>query len=124
MMFSLAAALLMTHELDAVRHQEWLVLPVLRSLETDTGYVWFVLGHIPLFALIFYVLARGPETARVRVASVFCGFCIVHAGLHFLFSGHEAYDFDGMLSSSLIAGAALFGLLYFVATYFDQANNT
>ena len=42
-------------------------------------------------------------------------FLIVHAILHYLFTGHPDYEFSSLLSSFLIYGAAACGLLYILS---------
>lgn len=110
--FALATALLITHELDAVNHHEWRVLPLLNGLTDPTGYDLFLLAHIPFFFLMVWILAAGSPSARMRLTWIICGFCIVHGVLHWAFSGHDAYEFEGVISLSIITGAAVAGAAY------------
>lgn len=117
--FYLGIALLCTHEMDAMPNHEWRVLPIMRALEDAVGEIVFVLAHIPLFAVLIGLVAS--LNSRVRRTSRFwvAVFMIVHSGLHFAFSGHHAYEFDSMLSSGLIYGAAICGVAYFVASHLE-----
>ena len=112
LLFGLCLALLLTHELDAVRGKEWRVLPVLNALSDDAGRTVFIALHVPLFWLIldgcWSAEAATRETWRLALA----GFGPLHYGLHWLFRDHPFYDFDGWLSQGLIIGYGALGALY------------
>ena len=112
--FYLGLALLFTHELDSMPNHEWRVLPVLRALPDAAGESVFVIAHIPIFALVIAYIASLNIRTRKLARDVASGFFIVHAILHILFSGHPDYEFSSLLSSSLIYGAALCGVAYFL----------
>ena len=116
-LFLIGVSLLFTHELDAMTHSEWRVLPLTSWLEPETGRVVFVALHVPIFALVLgWLTSQLPE--RVIKAQFWVSvFLVVHAGLHVAFSGQPHYSFDGVLSNTLIFGAAVFGALYLAANY-------
>ena len=116
--FYLGLALLFTHELDSMPNHEWRVLPLLRSLSESAGETVFVVAHIPIFALTIACVASLNTRTRKLARDIACGFFVVHAILHALFSGHPAYEFPTLLSSTLIYGAAACGVVYFVAGVF------
>jgi hypothetical protein len=116
--FYLGLAFLFTHELDSMPNHEWRVLPLLRSLPESIGENVFIIAHIPLFALTIACVASLNVRTRKLARDFACGFFIVHAILHLLFSGHSAYEFSSVLSSLLIYGAALCGIAYFLAATF------
>ncbi len=105
--FALALACLIVHELDAVRHAEWRVLPLLARLPSDAGFVVFTALHVPLLWAIFAALLGGNQVLAVWID----GFCIIHLGLHLLLRNHPLITFRGWLSWGLIGGAALAGAL-------------
>ena len=113
--FYLGLALLFTHELDSMPNHEWRVLPVLRSLSDSIGETVFIIAHIPIFALTIAYVASLNERTRKLARDIACGFFVVHAILHVLFSGHPDYEFDLPLSSVLIFGAAICGIVYFLS---------
>lgn len=115
--FYLGMGLLFTHELDAMANHEWRVLPVLRSLSESVGETAFVIAHIPLFAIVVALVASLDRRVRRRARIAVAAFLLVHAILHFAFSGHAAYEFTGGLSSMLIYGAAVCGLAYLAAEF-------
>lgn len=113
--FYLGLALLFTHELDSMPNHEWRVLPVLRSLSDSIGETVFIIAHIPIFALTIAYVASLNMRTRKLARDIACGFFVVHAVLHVLFSGHPDYEFALPLSSVLIFGAAICGIAYFVS---------
>ena len=116
----IGVALLMTHELDAVMNNEWLVLPLTSWLEPDAGYLVFLWMHVPLFALLIYVLSHSSKKVRLISARVLAGFLVIHGALHLGFSGHEHYEFSTLSSSLLIYGGSVFGVAYFVLDRFAR----
>jgi hypothetical protein len=112
--FYLGLGLLFTHELDAMPNHEWRVLPVLRALSDSTGELVFVLAHVPIFAIVIAFVASLDRRVRRRSETLAAVFLVVHAVLHWLYSGHDAYEFSSPYSSVLIYAAALCGVLYFL----------
>ena len=123
-LFYTGLALLFTHELDAMPNHEWRVLPVLNSLSDSVGEQTFVLLHIPLFAVVIGLIASLNRRVRARARIVVGGFLVVHGVLHFLFSGHPAYEFSSTMSFALILGAAACGLAYLVAAFLARPRKT
>lgn len=121
--YYLGIATLFTHEMDAMPNHEWRVMPLLRSLPDDLGMLIFVLGHIPLFALIMAFSAT-PNLALRRIARrIIAGFLIIHAGLHLYFTSHPAYTFHDGLSHFLIFGGAVLGFVYLVIDRVNPGTN-
>lgn len=116
--FYLGLALLFTHEMDSMPNHEWRVLPLLRSLSESAGETVFIVAHVPIFALTIACVASLDARTRKLARDIACGFLIVHALLHALFSGHPAYEFSSLLSSALIYGAAACGVIYFASSAF------
>ena len=116
--FYLGLALLFTHELDSMPNHEWRVMPILSSLSDSTGKAVFLLAHVPLFAVVVGLIASLDEKIRLRARGIFCGFLVVHTLLHYVFSRNLAYEFSSPISSALIYGAGLCGVLYFLGGHF------
>lgn len=55
-LFAIELALLLTHEMDAVRHKEWQMFIGLKDLPEGTAYWLFTLPHIILYTLIIVFL--------------------------------------------------------------------
>jgi hypothetical protein len=123
LVFYLGLALLFTHELDAMPNYEWQVLPLLGDLSDTVGRNAFVIAHIPIFAVVIAYVASLNLKTRSNARDIASGFLIAHALLHLAFSGHSAYEFSSSLSSVLIYGAALCGLLFFVARWMEQKSS-
>jgi hypothetical protein len=118
--FYLGIGLLSTHELDSMPNHEWRVLPVLNMLPDSTGSMVFLLAHVPIFAIVIAFIASLDQRVRLRARNLFCGFLVLHAGLHYAFSGDESYEFSSWTSAGLIYGAGVCGLLYFLAAFFER----
>lgn len=120
-LFQLSFAILMAHELDAVRRREWEVLPLTRYLPDPFDFGVFVLAHIPLVWLITALAWSRDAGVRSLTRTIFCAFCVVHVGLHWLFRGDPAYDFNNLFSVAIICAAGAVGLAYLVLTLFGRA---
>lgn len=105
-LFFVNIAWLATHELDAIRHHEWRIFFHRIPVDDLTAYRAFVAVHVPFFALI---TAWSREPAFQIAFSVFL---IVHAGLHWYFRSHPAYEFEGWFSNLIIFGGAPLGALH------------
>jgi hypothetical protein len=114
--FIAAFGMLTTHELDAVRCGEWRILPGLSLLSDGVGMTIFILAHIPLFGWLASVCWSSNPDVRALARQAFCGFCIIHIGLHWIFRLDPDYAFSGLLSNGLIGGAGLFGVLFLLMT--------
>ena len=114
--FYLGLGMLFTHELDAMSNHEWRVLPGLAWLSDQTGQMTFVVAHIPLFAILVALVASLNPKVRRQARAIVAAFLVAHAILHFLFSGHAAYEFTSTLSSVLIYGAGACGATYFLSS--------
>jgi hypothetical protein len=102
-------ALMLVHEMDAMRCTEWRIFPGLSMLPDRIGRILFILLHIPLFLfLLAAITAPIPSRAFITGLDIFL---IVHMGLHLLFLLHPKNAFKDVWSWSIIAGAALCGAL-------------
>ena len=122
-MFYLGLAFLLTHELDAMPNHEWRVLPVTSFLSDAVGMNAFVIAHVPIFAVLVGCIASLNLKIRSVAQNTASGFLIVHAALHFAFSGHPDYEFDSLLSSALIYGAAFLGIVFFALKKFEPGSS-
>lgn len=106
LLFCVALALLITHELDAVAQAEWRLLPGLSLAGDKLGYDLFVLLHVPLIALIVWLVMHPLPVARQRAQLALDAFMVVHGCLHWLLSDHSLNTFHSPLSHLLIFGAS------------------
>ena len=106
--FYLAASFMLLHEMDAVRCREWRIFPGLSLLEDEVGFRVFMLAHLPLYGLLFWVMmGQSTTSGAIRGLDLFF---VVHLVLHLLYLKHPKNEFKDTLSWVLIAGAALGGL--------------
>lgn len=122
LLFCIGLALLLTHEMDAMTHAEWRLLPGLSWMDDQAGLFYFVVLHVPLFTLILWLTASTSTKFRGLAQAAVDGFLIIHVGLHTLLSSHPLYEFDSTLSLSLIYGAGLFGGLHLLLLWQRRRN--
>ncbi len=120
LLFNLGLATLSTHELDAVTQSEWHLLYILNNLPEQIAATTFVLAHVPLFAIIFWLAFNENTNIREWTRIIFSTFLIIHAGLHKSLENHPLYTFNSPMSQGLIFGAGLLGLMYLIATYVNR----
>ena len=82
LLFNLGLATLSTHELDAVTQSEWHLLYILNNLSEAIAANTFVVAHVPLFTIIFWLGFNENLKVRELARIIFSLFLIIHAGLH------------------------------------------
>lgn len=108
--FFAGLALLLVHEMDAIRCREWAIFPLLARLDDKTGYATFTALHIPLYLVPFLGLLVGDEPSRGLLIGLDV-FFIIHVFLHVLFLRHPKNQFTSLFSWAIIVGAGLSGLI-------------
>jgi hypothetical protein len=108
--FFVGFALLLVHEMDAVRLGEWKIFPLLRSLRDEAGYAAFAALHVPIYALLLAGLFGGGGASSALIVGM-DAFFVVHLALHVLFRNHPENRFGSAFSWSLIAGSGACGLV-------------
>ncbi|GAC1554295.1 MAG: hypothetical protein NVS2B7_30240 [Herpetosiphon sp.] len=107
--FAIAFSCLLTHEMDAIRLQEWKIFPILSALPDKQGYTVFTALHGPLYVLLLWrLLSPGGSMFIINGLD---SFCILHVGLHVVFRNHRHNHFRSWFSWALILGAGLAGAL-------------
>ena len=111
----IAFSLLAVHEMDAMTHAEWRLLPGLSALPDETGRDAFIWLHIPLYiGLIWAIFFSSWQQLVGRTFSVAM---IAHAVAHFVLSGHAHYTFVPPIETVTVYGAALAGLIYLALSF-------
>ena len=111
-LFFTGFAFLACHELDAVMQAEWRLLPGLSLLDDDSGYFWFVLLHVPLFAGLMWATGSTVLRRRHRAQLTLDAFMVIHLGLHVVLRSHPDNTFHSALSELCIWGAGVTGLVH------------
>lgn len=112
LVFLVAVAALLAHEMDAVDKREWRLLFGLRRLPDAPARQWFVGLHVPLFVALLALVAAGPSSLIRGVEGAVDGFMVVHAGLHERLAGRSGRDFANRFSRWLFWTAALLGVVH------------
>ncbi len=105
--FAIGFALLLVHEMDAVRLEEWKIFPGLSRLGEEAGYRVFAALHVPLYALLLLGLLGGGGSRAFVVG--LDAFFVVHVGLHVVFRNHPENRFRSAFSWAIILGAGACG---------------
>jgi len=114
LLFLFGLSCLFGHELDAVTHNEWRLLPILNLFDDEAGYVIFVLAHLPLFTGLVWAVTHQSARVRFNAQVSIDVVLILHAVLHWSLSGHDLYTFHTHLSEFLIFSGGLVGLIHLV----------
>jgi uncharacterized membrane protein YedE/YeeE len=107
----------MGHELDAMTHHEWRLLPGLSLLPDGAGRAAFVALHVPIVAALIWFGIGGGR----RFHMLFGGFCAIHAVVHWALSAHPLYTFAPPLSDAMIYGAGIAGAVLAIAAVRSRA---
>ncbi len=108
---SLELALLFTHEMDAIRHKEWNMFIILKDMHEKKAYQFFMLLHVPLYALVLFLLFSNHQKSAVFVIDLFLiGHMFVHRG----FKNHPANNLGNPLSKILINAAGLLAIIHLI----------
>lgn len=109
-LLALELALLLTHEMDAVRHKEWKMFIGLKDLPEQTAYWVFTLPHILLYALVLFFLLL-KSTIILYVVDLFL---IGHLLLHYFFRNHPDNQLTGFWSKLIISSAGIIAGVHLV----------
>ncbi len=112
LIFFTAVSFILLHEMDAVKHYEWNLLPILNKMDDEKGYWWFTVLHLPLYVGLLMGVKAVILNQGLLFAQLLDGFLVIHFFLHFLLRKHPKYRFHNPLSWTLIIGAAVCGLTH------------
>jgi len=97
---NLALASIVIHEMNAVRCKEWRIFPGLSLLNDRSGFIVFLLAHIPIFGLLFNALISGHNVSSLIIYLEI--FFIIHFFLHLLFLRNPKNEFKDWISWTFI----------------------
>ncbi|MDT2381019.1 DUF6713 family protein [Enterococcus avium] len=108
--FALELGLLLTHEMDAIRHKEWEMFIFLKDLPENTAYLVFTLPHILLYALVLFFLLLN----NITILYVVDIFVICHLFIHFIFRRHLNNQLTGFWSLVIINLAGIIAAVHLI----------
>ena len=108
--FALELGLLLTHEMDAIRHKEWEMFIFLKDLPENTAYLVFTLPHILLYALVLFFLLLN----NITILYVVDIFFICHLLIHFIFRRHPNNQLTGFWSLVIINLAGIIAAVHLI----------
>ncbi|MGM0169339.1 hypothetical protein IGI39_003655 [Enterococcus sp. AZ135] len=109
-LFAIELALLLTHEMDAVRHKEWQMFIGLKDLPEGTAYWLFTLPHIILYTLIIVFLLLNHPIILLIVDI----FLICHLFVHHHFRNHPNNQVTNFWSKLIIHSAGIIAGVHLV----------
>ena len=110
--FALELALLLTHEMDAVRRKEWKMFTVLKNMADEKAYQIFLLLHIPLYLVLLLFLSSPFLYMGYYMIDIFL---MAHMLVHFKFRKHPANKLNRAISKGIINSAGLLAAVHFIA---------
>ncbi|WP_370693359.1 DUF6713 family protein [Vibrio penaeicida] len=102
------------HEIDAMMHHAWLVLPLTVWIPEEYAQTLFVLAHIPLFLIMMFMLPTYFLSKIEKVQTAIATFIVIHGILHSAFMTHEHYEFDSFLSNLWIFGGTICSAVFLI----------
>jgi hypothetical protein len=111
-LFALAFSLLVSHEMDAMIRNEWEFFPGLSTLASEAAADVFNLLHVPLIALLIWLLVSGSVRARRSTMVGIEMFLVAHALVHAALRGSERYEFQAPVETITVYGAAVVSLVH------------
>ncbi|CCN71093.1 DUF6713 family protein [Vibrio nigripulchritudo] len=113
-LFFLGFAFFVIHEIDAMMHHEWLVIPLTVWIPQDYAMTLFVAAHIPLFLVMMVMLPTEFLSKIEKLQTAMATFIVIHGILHSAFMTHEQYEFDSFLSNLWIFGGTLASAIFLI----------
>ena len=110
--FIIIIILFSIHEIDAVRTGEWRMLPVLKNMADGTAVKVFVPVHIPLYAIMIYILTWGSTSAVEALYYAASILLIFHTAIHFVMRNHPKNGFTSVFSNSVIYSVGILAAVH------------
>lgn len=107
-------SLLLLHELDAVRTQEWKMMAVINRIDETIASCIFIAAHFVLLILIFYML----EFHFTVLYWLICTFPIFHQFLHIAFIKHPSNRMNNLFSLGIIILMTIFSVAGIITGFF------
>lgn len=103
-------ALLLVHEMDAIRRKEWKMFVILKDLDDKIAYMVFTILHIPIYCLVLYFTITLVD--KTVLYMIIDGFLIVHTVLHVFFEKHKDNQLKNWFSRGLIYGMGVLAVVH------------
>jgi hypothetical protein len=116
--FTLAMSLLLLHEMDAIRLQEWKMFIILKNLHDETAYRIFLLAHLPLYMMVIFVIAIGGELAKIILYYVVDIFLVAHSIIHYGFRKNPDNGFVTTFSQATIYSMGILAVIHLCCLHF------
>jgi hypothetical protein len=111
LIFAMNLSLLFVHEMEAIRHREWKMFMILKDIDDEKAYKIFLLLHIPLYAIVLFLLLSSYQIIGFYVVDTFL---VAHAAIHLGFRHHKNNQLRGILSKTIINTMGGFAILHLI----------
>jgi len=115
-LFAIILALLLLHEMDAIRNAEWKMLIILKDMNDTKAFKMFTLLHLPLYIITLMLILS--EKYQIIAYYAIDMFLIVHSILHLIFERHSKNGLKNVFSRSIIYTMGLLSIFHILITYF------
>lgn len=116
-LFALNFSLILLHEMDAIRQQEWKLFIFLKDMRDDVAYCVFTAMHMPLYFTIILLLVDSYGKYYTAISVGLDIFLIFHTVIHFFFRNKINNKFNNMFSNLIINTAGIVSLIH-ISIYF------
>jgi len=109
-LFAVILALLLLHEMDAIRNAEWKMFIVLKDMSDAKAFKVFTLLHLPLYVtLLMLILSVEHQIIAYYVVDLFL---IIHSILHLVFERHAKNGLKNIFSRSIIYSMGILAVIH------------
>jgi len=108
-------SLFILHEMDAIHCKEWKMFVFLNKLPNSKGRFIFLILHLPLFIVFFFLMEFQFETFFWIINIFF----VIHLLMHNILRKHEFNYFKSKYSILLITSMGLIGLISILLKTFN-----
>ena len=120
LLFFVNIALLISHEMDAIRCKEWGMFIVLKDMKENTAYLIFSIVHIPLYIGLIYLIAYSSANT-INIFSICIDiFLVFHWVIHYLFRNKQQNYFKSLYSLVIINSMGIISLVQIIMLFINR----
>lgn len=114
LLFCVNIALIILHEMDAIKCKEWNMFIILKDIKENMAYLIFSIVHLPLYIGLIYLISYGNANTK-NIFSIYIDiFLIFHWTIHYAFRNKQQNHFKNLYSSMIINSMGIISLLHII----------